>query len=282
VLVLGCGDQDDAGNAEESSVGPGTADDSGSSGNSGASVDDGVDESPGDDAVDEEDDGTTDPTGQDDSTSSPGDEGTSAVDDDEGGGGPTCGGIVWRAEMDVDPTTLEENGDGLPDFEFNGGAFPQDGLADGIWAAAPDTYIRTVPDDPLANRVIVALSMRTTAVGERGALFWANLGQEDDSVTRLWMDVAKTAEGGQVALIGGYSAQDVPEVLLMVEDLGEGFIDVMFDADPDSGEVAVLVAGEDHGTLQLPSYNGSNPQAAAIGALEAAAEIDYVEVESCP
>jgi hypothetical protein len=34
--------------------------------------------------------------------------------------------------------------------------------------------------------------------------------------------------------------------------------------------------------LSLPSYAGSNPQAAAVGALEASAEIDSVSIERCP
>jgi hypothetical protein len=207
------------------------------------------------------------------------DEGSS---DDGGPSGPTCGGVFWRAEMDVDPTTLDDNGDDLQDWEYNAGAFPADTIVDGVWQAAPGAYVRTLPDNPLATRVIINLRLRATSENPRGALFWANLGQEDDSVTRLWLEISLGAGGKQRALVGGYSTSDTPEVLLDVPDLGTDFINVVFDADPDTGEVDVLLGGVDRGTLQLPSYAGSNPQAAAIGTLDASAEIDTAIVEVCP
>lgn len=266
-LVVGCGSDEGVGDSADVDVG----DDAGTT--DGADDATSNDDSATEATVDPSTDGSSDPdtTGDDDSSAG-----------DSGPVGPTCGGFVWRAEMDVDPTTLDDNGDSTSDWEFNGGAFPADGIVDGVWQAGPDSYIRTLPDDPLANRVIVTLSMRTVMATDRGALFWANLGQDDETVTRLWLDVALDETGNQIAVVGGYSDAMTPEMLLNVPDLGTDFIDVVFDADPVAGEVAVTIAGVDHGTLSLPSYAGSNPQAAAVGALEANAEIDSVSIERCP
>jgi hypothetical protein len=226
-------------------------------------------------------DGMTDASATESATETA-DDSDSSDDDDSGPVGPMCDGKLWRATMDVDPTTLDDNGDSIQDWEFNAGAFPADQLMDGVWHAAPGAYVRTLPDDPLATRVIVQMRMRSTTASNRGALFWANLGQEDDSVTRLWLDLAMNAEGSQVALVGGYSAGDMPELLLEVPDLGAGFVDVVLDADPVTSTAIVTINGVDHGMLELPSYDGSNPQAAAVGALEASAEIDDVQFELCP
>ena len=98
----------------------------------------------------------------------------------------------------------------------------------------------------------------------------------------MWLELSLGEDDTQRALVGGYSSSETFEVLLDIPDLDSGFIDIVLDADPATGEAAVNIAGVDHGTIQLPSYQGSNPQAAAVGSLDATAEIDSAVVEVCP
>lgn len=197
-------------------------------------------------------------------------------------GGPNCGGKWWDAQMDADPTAQDLDGDGVNDWDLQGGDFPAGALMDGVWHVASNSTLRTQPDDAFAQRVVVALRMRNAQMGTRGATFGVNLGQDDDTVTPLWVSMRREADDTQVVTIGGRSDPDTNVPLLSVPGLPSEMIDVNLDVDVVAGEVAVVVDGVDQGVVMPPSFVDAPPARAIVGANSTPAEIDFVNVESCP
>jgi hypothetical protein len=227
----------------------------------------------------------TDPTG----TSGPSEESSSAAatttigDDTSAGtsGGPVCGGLVWAAQMDVDPTTLDDNGDGGPDWSFDGGAFPMGALVGGVWQAGPSTRLVTEPEDTFAGRVIIDLTMRTVETGLRGATFGINTGLDDASVAGVLVNVGLDANGLQTVTIGGRVSAEMATPLVTVPDLDAELVDIHLDVDVDASQVAVVVEAVDYGAFALPTYDGVEPPHAQVGAGNLAAEIDSITIERC-
>jgi hypothetical protein len=197
-------------------------------------------------------------------------------------GGPGCGGIYWSAALDVDPTTLDDNTDGIADWSFGQRGFPVESLVAGAWQAEPEQWLRTAPDDDFATRVLATMRMRTIEIGTRGATFFVNMGQDDESLTRLWVNIALEDDGTQSLAVGGFVDEMDAMPLLVVPGLGADFIEVALDADVATGTVAINIDGNDYAPIVLPSYEGSSPRVAGIGARAVVGEIDAVSVERCP
>jgi len=282
VCVSACG-----GGLVESDTDP--SDGTESSGAADDAVDDGVDgptsqpeTSPTDDGPGDTTVGDPSTTGSDPSTTV-GEETTGTTDEGTTtgtSGGPICGGLVWDAQMDVDPTTLENNGDGVPDWAFDG-PFPVETLVGGVWQAAPMSWLRTSPDDPFAGRVIVDVRLRSVAIGTRGATFAVNTGQDDDTVSFMFVNVRLFEGGTQTVTVGGRTDPMTAMQLVQAPALPADFVDVHLDADVVAGQVAVIIAGVDYGTHAMPSYVGTADPYAVVGASMFAAEIDAVTIERC-
>jgi hypothetical protein len=233
----------------------------------------------------------SDPTGDDvgdgpdvESSSGLGEDDTTAGDDASTtgtGGGPACGGLVWTAAMDADPTALDGNADAIPDWSFEG-TFPTEALVGGVWQAAAGTSLATSPDDTFAGRTVIDVRLRTVEVGVRGAAFLVYLGQDDETVSPLWVNIRLEPDTTQSATVGGRTAPTTNQQLASLDGMSSDFVEVHLDADVVAGQVAITVAGQDLGTHALPSFTGTEPHHAEVGAQLFAAEIDFVTVERCP
>lgn len=207
---------------------------------------------------------------------------SSSESTDGGMPGPVCGGKLWEAQMDVDPTTLDINGDDVPDWEFSDGAFPVGTLMGGVWLVPTETSIRTRPDEAFATRTIVAFRGRALEQGGRALSTSIALTPSEGAVMRLMVTLSLETNGTQSATIEAAVDEMSGMQLAQVPDLLADPVEITLDLDPAAAQAGITVAGTDIGDYFLPTYAGESPSAVVIGARTLAAEVDRVLVESCP
>ena len=113
------------------------------------------------------------------------------------------------------------------------------------------------------------------------ATFAVNTGQDDETVSFLFVNVRLFEGGTQTVTVGGRIDPTTPMQLVQVPALPADFVDVHLDADVVAGEVEVVIAGVAYGTHAMPSYVGTAEPYAVVGANMFAAEIDAVTIERC-
>ncbi|HWB74732.1 MAG TPA: hypothetical protein VG755_07245 [Nannocystaceae bacterium] len=196
--------------------------------------------------------------------------------------GPVCGGKLWEAQMDVDPTMLDVNGDHVPDWEFSSGEFPERSLMGGAWIVPTETSIRTRPDEPFATRTIVAFRGRAIEQGGRALSTSIALTPSEGAVMQLLVTLSLENDGSQTATIEAAVSAMAGMQLAAVPGLLAEPVEITIDLDPAMAQAGITVAGTDIGNYFLPMYGGESPAAVVIGARMLAAEVDRVLVESCP
>lgn len=201
---------------------------------------------------------------------------------DGGMPGPVCGGKLWEAQLDVDPTMLDINGDHVPDWEFSNGEFPTRTLMDGVWLVPIETSIRTMPDETFATRTIVAFRGRATEEGGRALSTSVTLQPTGGAVMRLLVTLSLENTGSQTVTVEAAVSDMAAMQLAVVPDLLADPIEITLDLDPVAMQAGITVAGTDIGDYFLPMYSGESPSFVAVGTRSLAGELDRVLVESCP
>lgn len=196
--------------------------------------------------------------------------------------GPVCGGMLWEAQMDVDPTMLDTNGDHVLDWEFSSGAFPSNTLMDGVWLVPTQTSIRTMPDEAFATRTIVAFRGRAVDPGGRALSTSIGLTPSEGNVMQLLVTLSLETTGMQTVTIEAAVDERTGMLLAQVSDQQPEPLEITLDLDPGAARAGITVAGTDIGDYYLPTYPGTITPAVTIGARMLAAEVDRVLVESCP
>lgn len=201
-------------------------------------------------------------------------------------GGGRCGGKQWHADFSSDPTMLDQNGDGVPDWALRDGTpFPVDELGGGVWSEpAPGRPLDTQPKQPFVTRTLVHGRMRGTAVdGARGAVFWINVGYDvAGTFAPVYVDAKLQADTSQTLSLWTKTSAGVEVALATLDGFSNEFID--FDLDIDPGTLAVRFATA-RGTSTFTAIRQSSSaldQWATVVAYSTAAEFDDVRIEVCP
>ena len=217
--------------------------------------------------------------------------GTAASPDGAGGAGtgveplPCTIKRTWAADFSIDPTTINANGDTVPDWRIReSGAFPGQ-LTDGVWALAgtPTVALDTQPKDNFNRRVRAIARLRnTSAGGTRGAVLALNVDYSPMTYMPLYLEVRlEPGEQAQTATLHGSDAGgDI--VLATFAELGTGMVDVVVDVDPAKNSVTVQVGSESstHGYTPIPR-NMNDDRFASLATYDSATEFDAVRIELC-
>jgi hypothetical protein len=196
-----------------------------------------------------------------------------------------CGGMVWFADFNGDPTQQDLNQDGVDDWAMrNDSAFPAGQLTGGTWlspVSAPELDSR--PSQPFLTRTIVDVRMRNTdTCCARGAVFWINVAIEDGGFVPLFVDVKLTGADSQTAKLVRKSASGADDQFAMISGLDGDFVDVHLDIDPVTPRVEYVVAGAG-GSANLIRQNVAITDGwATLTAFSSESEFDEIRVEVCP
>ena len=206
--------------------------------------------------------------------------------------GPSCGGKLWSTDFSVDPTTIDNNCDGIADFHMRQNQALPGTLSGGVWAepgsfAAPAQQLDTYPVDPFLTRTIVHARMRSVEVGmgaRHGALLWIDVGFDGTHFGSVFVEMRLTggASTQNISLLSKMD-QGVEVFLDPIPGFDPGFHDVDLDIDPPSRKITFAVDGVNRGDYYfLSSPVGTISESATLTADGSSAEFDAFSVERCP
>lgn len=204
--------------------------------------------------------------------------------------GPTCGGKLWSSDFSIDPTTIDNNCDGVPDFHMRQGQQLPGTLSNGVWAEpssmqAPAQQLDTQPADPFLTRTIVHARMRNVAVenGPRhGALLWIDVGDNGTQYGSVFVEMRLTGtmDSQNITLFSRLNGNDI--IQNPIPGFDTGFHDVDLDIDPPTKKITFTVDGVNRGDRYYDVGLGSGNKAVTLTADGASSEFDSFSVESCP
>ena len=217
-----------------------------------------------------------------------------------------AGSTRWSADFTegpIDPTMLDRNGDGIPDWVVRGGApFPTDEVQGGAWVLSGSTIaLDTNPPQDFLTRTIGSVRLRNTIAGTSGsgfgADFWFNVAWTDAGFVVAYLDVVLEPDSTQTATVVSWMNNPawatnhsldayiaVPVVTLAGLDPG-GFVDAPLDIDPTVPAVTVTIDGAALGTFALLSYTNAADvgiHSATLATLDGTAEFAYATIDVCP
>jgi hypothetical protein len=207
--------------------------------------------------------------------------------------GPTCGGKLWSTDFSVDPTTIDNNCDGVADFHVRETLALPGTLANGVWAEpgsfmAPALHLDTAPADPFLTRTIVHARMRSVAVGmgsRHGALLWIDVGDNGTQFGSVFVEMRQTGDAASQNISLWEKAEGGVEIFLdpLPPGFDTGFHDVDLDIDPTAETVTFSVDGVNRGNFGFEEKLFSpSTHAASLTADGSSAEFDAFSVERCP
>lgn len=153
---------------------------------------------------------------------------------------------LWTADFNADPTLLDLDADGTPEWDV-AGAFDPLYLSDGVWTANGE--LATNPADDFTRPVTVDLRFRDVTDDGEGGGIRLRVDRAATLHALVQAEVELDASGEQTLTILTYRGGLTPSEVLVVPRLSEDFVDLRLLVDPDADTCHVLVNGEDHGTF---------------------------------
>ncbi|NOY93482.1 MAG: hypothetical protein GXP55_20045 [Deltaproteobacteria bacterium] len=204
---------------------------------------------------------------------------------DDGGACRCVGGRWWELDFGSDPTTVDINGDFLPDWRTRSGdPFPEGELDGGVWRTS-GTTLDTSPDYAFDIPTSVHLRFRNTQIGDKGAVFWINADNTDTSYASIHADLALQTDGRQeLQLFGrtGTSTGSSNTLLDRFVGLPARFVDLWLLLDPVGNKLTLWLEGVPQTPYDYPVLEGtSGKPAATLVGWGAESEFDLVRIESC-
>ena len=199
---------------------------------------------------------------------------------------PTCGGKVWLADFSSDPTLLDLNGDGVPDWAMRDGSlFPVSQLTDGIWSVpAGSQPLDSQPKQTFTTRTLVHGRMRGKTVNSvNGAQFWINVDYDGSGMfAPLFVEAILQADNTQTLTVWTKMPPSTELQLTQVTGLTTDFLDFDLDINPATPSVQFTGGGVSTDLTLMRLASTATDQWATVTASSQAADFDYLRVEVCP
>jgi hypothetical protein len=198
--------------------------------------------------------------------------------------GPSCPTqFVWETDFSVDPTTLNDNGDGVKDWNIRGGgAFPVTQLMGGVWTNAGGV-LDTNPTNLFASRTLLHVRVQQTAIAGNGAYVWINI--DNVSIGRfaaIYVTVTKQAVGQKVEL--WHKPTNLPVSLGAWTGLPDKLLDIKLDVDPATKQVSIWIEDVFRATFAYSTQASGvllDHKWASLWPSSANCNFDYFKVSLC-
>jgi prepilin-type N-terminal cleavage/methylation domain-containing protein len=183
----------------------------------------------------------------------------------------------WELDFTSNPTTLDVNGDGLPDWtQRGGGTFNAGTIANGLWtpAATLDTY----PDHDFDQLTVATMRARSTSTSGAGAELRLNVDCAANTCATITARLRLQTNATQTLTVYHQAGAAVQRKLVTVSGLPATLVTVRLLVDPSLNTVNVNVDGADRGTFYYVMYSPSDVDRFASVQALSAAQFDYVSV----
>ena len=188
----------------------------------------------------------------------------------------------WETDFDTDPTAMDDDADGIPDWRtVDASVFDTTELVGGTWQVGTATKLRTYPDNDFVELTVAKIRFRdTTADGASGAVFDIYFDRVGMTSARISVSIVLEDDGTQTLKMAHYLNAVTAETFIRVKGLPPEFVDLRLILDPDNDTVAVFVNDVYKATHLYWRYtNGGNTaRYAQIGESGADAEFDSISI----
>lgn len=186
---------------------------------------------------------------------------------------------VWEADFSVDPTTVDWNGDGLPDWAMQGGGpLGAATLVGGVWVLT--TTLNTNPGNDFVGLTAVEAVFRdVTSVGD-GAVIRIPVDRSGSTYGAIIARLSLQTGGTQTLTVHTKPDAATERRLVLAPGLPDAYIQLRLLIDPALNTVNVRINGQDYGThpyLRFAGDTGRTVQLYAEGG-DTGARFDYVRV----
>ncbi len=191
---------------------------------------------------------------------------------------PEVLGALWDVDFSSDPTALDLNADGTPDWALSdASAFSEATLDSGVWKANKELVAK--PDTDLTRPTIVDVEWRCVTTGSPGVYFFVAADQGGGSQAVLAMALRRRDATHQRLMLHSVDGDDVLQTLADVSFATDDFLDTRLVIDPASDSVVLEIDGAWIGTYEYHrrGYRASEREV-RIAPLGAGVEVDRVRV----
>jgi len=186
----------------------------------------------------------------------------------------------WRADFDRNPTTINANGDDVPDWVWNGsGSFDITKVSNGIWSASGSGALETRPPNDFINPTIINVRCRNTTVGGTGAVVRINADRQGGQHCPILVYVQRQADGTQNLSLIRKLSDTTSQTLFLRQRLPGDFVRYQVIVVPQSDVVNLRINDEDQGTFPYSTYATTTTERfVTLYADTSTAEFDYIDV----
>ncbi|MFA9477362.1 type II secretion system protein J [Phycisphaerales bacterium AB-hyl4] len=186
----------------------------------------------------------------------------------------------WEADFRHDPTALDVNADGEPDWSVGTSSFATNNLDPnaGTWQA--QQTLRTWPNHDFTEPTVVRLQLRHTSADGGAALMRLYADRRNGRVGPVGVYVHRQSDGRQTLDLISRDAFANTVTLLSLPDQPPGFLDVRLAVLPAHRSINIDVNGVNRGTYQYHRVDASNESRAVelLGWQTSHAEFKHVRI----
>lgn len=189
----------------------------------------------------------------------------------------------WEIDFDTDPTAMDVDSDGVPDWQtIDASVFDTKELDKGTWKVGDATKLRTYPDNDFVELTVANIRFRDTDKdgGQQRAEFDIYFDCVGTKLARISATLELKKNGTQTLEVSDYQDATTDARFLKVKDLPGEFVDLRLILDPYDDTVAVFVNGVYQITHRYEKYTDASDKAryAQIGESGKDAEFDSVSI----
>jgi hypothetical protein len=199
--------------------------------------------------------------------------------------------ITWEADFSTDPTALDANGDGTPDWIMRDRApFEVNELQNGVWRAPISRALDTNPPMNYLASIQVTVLMKDLNppdtpqlyFGYAGALFWINYGYTAEGLIPVFASTVRSDETQQALGLYGKDANAINELGAPYPVPASEFVLFEMFVDAVAGTASYWVDAVSMGTVTpTRAVLNNSDMFATLIAPSGNAEFDYVRVATC-
>jgi hypothetical protein len=183
----------------------------------------------------------------------------------------------WELDFTSNPTTLDANSDGLPDWVSPGNtAFNTASVSGGTWQAN-GASLYSNPGDNFANLTLVDLRFNANGVGSWAA-FSMNAARSGNICAPILARITQQSDGCQTVQVWRKLNDSTTDSLLLIPNLPSGPTDLRLIVDPSYGSVGIRVNGVEYGSFAYSAYASSDTSTCAQLNSSGSAQFNHVRI----
>ncbi|HXE53429.1 MAG TPA: prepilin-type N-terminal cleavage/methylation domain-containing protein [Tepidisphaeraceae bacterium] len=183
----------------------------------------------------------------------------------------------WEAKFDQDPTTLDVNADGIPDWSVQGGAkFNLLTLLNDLWQPNGTTLL-SQPGNNFQQVTVVDVRFNATASGSWAQLS-LNAARNGSSCAPVLARITMQSDGTQTLNVWRKLNDSTTDALLTIPGLAAGPTDAHLVIDPSYGTVGITVNSVQYGAFFYQVFTSTDKNTSVVLSSSGSAQFGHVRV----